>query len=190
MPDSPVGTKQYRITKAIHWHYATEKTHADIADELGVSERKVQEYIQSPPADEVEAQLARQQRDVRLVAFEELRHQLQTAGQASRTAETPVEIWQDEDGHVQVRDIEDDDGNITSRKPVPVDIEMGPDETTRYYRRAEAREIIQMLVDLVGAAEPDQYELDVSGDMSGQMDVNITHHRVTEEDVTADDGDE
>jgi len=183
MPDRPVGTKSYRVTKAIHWHYVTEKTHEEIADELGVSAETVKDYLDEPPSEEVESQLADQQREVRLVAYEELKYQLQAAGEASRTAETPVKVWQDEDGNVRVNDIHDDEGELVSKKPVPVDIEMGPDDTARYFRREEVREILDRLVDLVGAAEPEQHKVEHSGEVDGDFSINITHHRVTEDET-------
>lgn len=179
MADHPVGSKQYRVTKAIHWHFCTEKTNAEIADELGVNERTVREYINEPPAEEVQEQLSQQETQTRLVAFEELKHQLQAAGERARSAEKPVKIWQDEDGDLCIRDVEDDDGELVKRVPVNVDIEMGIDQTQRFYGRQEAREILQMMIDLVGAAEPEQ--LEVSGEMSGEFSVSITHHRAEDE---------
>ena len=172
MPDHPVGTKQYRVTKAIHWHYCTELSHEEMADRLGVREETVSRYINEPPSEAVEQQLEEQQREVRLVAYEELKHQLRAAGDLSRTAEKPVKVWQDDDGHLQVRDIHDEDtGDLISKKPVPVDVEMGPDETARYFRREEVREILDRLVDLVGAAEPERHE--ITGEDGGPLEVII-----------------
>lgn len=158
-PSSPVGSKQYRVVKAIHWHFCTEKTQSDIADELGVSVQKVSEYVNSPPGQETQEALEHQEVQTRLVAFQELKHQLQVAGEASRTAEKPVKVWQDGDGHLQVRDIHDEEtGELISKEPVPYDLEMGPDETARYFRREEVREILDRMVTLTGAAEPEQHE--------------------------------
>lgn len=171
MPDNPVGTLQYRVTKAIHWHFCTEKTFEEIGDDLGVHRDTAKAYVKKPPAEEVRKQLADQQREVRLVAYEELKHQLQVAGETSRSAEKPVKVWQDDDGHLRVRDVYDEDGELVTKKPVPVDVEMRPDETARYFRREEVREILDRLVELVGAAEPDRHE--ITGEDGGPLEVII-----------------
>lgn len=159
----PIGTKTYRVTKAIHWWFTTDKTQSEIADELGVSERKVREYIKEPPADEVKEALEHQETQVRLTAFEELRRQLRAAGERSRSAEKPVKVWQDDQGRLQVRDVRNDTGEVVERAPVNADVELLADEKARYYAREEIREILDRLVDLVGAAEPDQLEVEGSG---------------------------
>jgi predicted DNA-binding protein YlxM (UPF0122 family) len=158
-PDSPVGSKQHRITKAIHWHFTTDLTHAEIADRLGVREETVSRYIREPPVEEVRDQLQQQTLKTRLVAFEELKRQLREAGQRSRSAECPVKIWP-EDGAIHVTDIRNDHGKLLERIPIPEDFELGPDQEERFYGRNEAREILEMMVDLVGAGEPDTLRLE------------------------------
>lgn len=158
-PDAPVGSKQHRVTKAIHWHFTTDMSHAEIAKRLGVTEGTVRHYVREPPAEEVRDQLQQQALKTRLVAFEELKRQLQEAGQRSRTAETPIKIWP-EDGEVHVTDVRDDRGNLLERIPIPEGFELGPDQEERFYGRNEAREILEMMVDLVGAGEPETIRLE------------------------------
>lgn len=162
-PDAPVGSPATRRAVAIHWNWTTEYTPAEIADALGVTERTVEKYLASGPNQEVREQMTRVEKEVRLVAVAELRDQLQRAGSRSRTAEKPVKVWQDRDGHVRVRDVRDEEtGELVTRKPIPHDIELGPDEQARYYAREEVRDILEQLVDITGVGEPD--ELDVGGE--------------------------
>lgn len=182
-PDGPVGTPATRRAIAIHWNWTTDYSTEEIASALGVTARTVEKYLASKPNEEVREQMEGIESEARLVAVAELKSQLQRAGHASRTAEKPVKVWQDEDGHLNVRDVHDEEtGELITKEPVPFDVEMGPDETARYFRREEVREILDRLVDLVGAGEPERYELEHSGEVSGEFEVNITHHRVTEED--------
>lgn len=171
-PKRAVGTKQHRVNRAIHLHFTTELTDAEIGEKLGVTERTVKNYVAEPPADEVRETLRNQATQVRMAAFAELKRQLRAAGQRSRGAETPVKVWEGDDGALNVKDIEDDEGTVVKRVPLPADLVMGPDEEARFYARREAREVLEMLVDLVGAAEPEQIELsgEVDGGMSGELE--------------------
>lgn len=172
MPDNPVGTVQHRITKAIHWHWTTEKTQAEIAEKLGVSETKVREYIrESPTSEAVREQLDDAETTVRSIAVAELQEQLRAAGERSKSAEKPVKIWQNDAGELVVRDQRDDDGQVTGRYPVPQGFRMGADQETRYYARAEVRDTLDLLTDIVGAKEPEQHE--VTGAGGGPIEVVI-----------------
>jgi len=166
-PDAPVGSPATRRTIAIHWNWTTSYSDAEIASALGVTEHTVKRYYREGPTEEVQAQMDNVESEVRLVAINELREQLKAAGHRSRTAETPVEVWTDDNGHLQVNDKrEPETGELTGRYPVPADIDLGPDEEARYYARAEVREILEQLTDLVGAAEPEEVELSL-GDIVG-----------------------
>lgn len=173
-PKRAVGTKQHRVNRAIHLHFTTELTDAEIGEKLGVTERTVKNYVAEPPADEVRETLRNQATQVRMAAFAELKRQLRAAGHRSRSAETPVKVWEGDDGGLRVRDITDDSGGIVERVPIPADIVVGPDEEARFYARAEARDVLDMLIDLVGAAEPEQIEL------SGQVDSEIPEDQIAD----------
>lgn len=163
-PDSPVGRPATRRNIAIHWNWTTEYTIDEMATALGVTPRTIQNYINDGPTEEVQEQMKKMEQEVRLVAVSELREQLQAAGSRSRSAETPVKIYENDDGEVEVRDVRDDDtGELLTRKPIPQDIELLPNEEARYYAREEVRDILEQLVDLVGAGEPDQVEVEGSG---------------------------
>jgi len=163
-PDAPVGTPATRRTIAIHWNWVSEYTHAEIADALGVTEQTVKRYLQDGPNQEVRDLMNDIESQVRLVAVAELKEQLRAAGSRSRTAEKPVKIYKNEDGEVEVRDVRDEDtGELVTKKPIPQDIQLMPDEQARYYARAEARDILEQLIDITGAGEPDQVEVEGSG---------------------------
>lgn len=158
-PDGPVGTPQIRRAKAIHWHWTTEYTYEEIAAALGVQPRTVKHYLNSRPNEEVKEMMDGIESDVRMVAVRELQEQLRTAGHRSRTADTPVEVWTDDDGQlVVVDDVDNESGQVVSRHPVPRDFTLGADHQERYYARDEVREILEQLADLTGAAEPEQVE--------------------------------
>jgi predicted transcriptional regulator len=133
-------------------------TQAEIGDELGVSRETVNTYINEPPTEEVQQQLQNQATQVRLMAVEELRRHMREAGERSRTAEKPVKVYENEDGELEVMDIELEGGQ-TKKIPVVQDIELLPDKEARFYARKEIREALDMMIDLVGAGEPDQLEL-------------------------------
>lgn len=185
-PDNPVGKPATRRAIAIHWEWTTEYSREEIASALGVRKSTVDRYIREGPTDDVQRLMDGVEAEVRNIAVAELKSQLQRAGHQSRTAEQPVKVWQDDDGHLHVRDVEDEEGELVSKKPVPQDLEMGPDETARYFRRQEVREILDQLVELVGAKEPERHEIDHSGEVNGEFSVEIRHHRVTGDDVTDD----
>lgn len=158
-PGSPVGTPATRRTIAIHWEWTTEYSRERMATALGVRKSTIDRYIREGPTEGVQAQMEGIETEVRLVAIAELKEQLKQAGSRSRTAEKPVKIWTD-DGNLRVEDkTHPESGKITGKYPVPWDMEIGPDHTTRYYRREEVREILQQLVDITGAGEPDEVEV-------------------------------
>lgn len=166
MTDTPKrakGSKQWRVNRAIHLWFTTDMTQAEIGDELGVSQQTVNEYIHSPPAEEVKETLETQATQVRLMAFEELRRHLREAGARSRTAKKPVKVYENDDGELEVQDIELESGQV-KKIPVVQDLELLPDQEARYYARQEIRDALEMLIDLVGAGEPDELEL------SGEVD--------------------
>jgi hypothetical protein len=162
-PDSPVGSPDTRRTIAIHWEWTTEYTRIEMAKALGVQKRTVDRYIREGPTDAVQKQMADVESEVRLIAVAALKQQLKAAGSRSKTVEKPVKIWQDDSGNVRIREKRDDTGEVVERAPVNIDVEMMPDEEARYYARAEVREILDQLADLVGAKEPDQLEVEGSG---------------------------
>lgn len=160
-PDRPVGTPATRRTIAIHWEWTTDYSREQMANALGVRPSTIDRYIREGPTDEVQEQIKDVESEVRMVAVAELKQQLQAAGARSKTAEKPVKIFENDDGDVEVRDVHNDAGDLVDREPIPADVELLPDQEARFYARSEARDIIEQLVDLVGAAEPD--ELDVGG---------------------------
>lgn len=163
-PDAPVGTPALRRTIAIHWYWTTEHTIEEMADALGVTRQTVEKYLQSGPNQEVREMMSRVEEQVRMVAVQELREQLQAAGHRARTAEKPVEVWTDDDGNLRVKDERHPEtGELTGKYPVPEDIELGPDEEARFYARSEVREILDQLTDLVGAGEPEKVEHEHNG---------------------------
>lgn len=185
MSDTPKrakGTLQWRVNRAIHLWFTTDMTQAEIGDELGVSRQTVNDYIHSPPADEVREQLSNQAVQVRMAAFAELRRHMREAGHRSRTAERPVKVWRNDEGTLNVREIRDDEtGEVIKRIPVPADLVMGPDEEARFYARKEVREALDMLIDLVGAGEPEQIE--VSGEVSHGADESLQELKDMAEDL-------
>lgn len=162
-PDAPVGSPATRRAIAIHWNWTTEYTADEIAAALGVTQRTVEKYLAEGPTAEVRDKMGDVEAEVRLVAVAELKEQLRAAGARSRTAEKPVKIYETDDGDVEVKDITNEEGEVVKRVPVVQDYELLPDAEARYYGRQEAREILDQLVDLVGAAEPDQVEVEGSG---------------------------
>lgn len=172
-PDAPVGTPDTRRTVAIHWHWTTEYSTEEIGKALGVSERTVEKYLESTPAEEVRKQLEDIEAEVRYVAVKELKEQLRAAGHRSKTAESPAKVWEDSEGNLRVKDVTDDDGELVKRVPIPADIELMPDEEARYYARAEVRDILDQLTELLGIAEPEQVEVDA--EHSGEVQLDHEH---------------
>ena len=182
-PDSPVGTPGTRRTIAIHWEWTTEYTREEMAKALGVQKSTIDRYIREGPTEDVQRLMDGVEKEVRMVAVAELKDQLKRAGSRSRTAEKPVKVWTNDDGDLQVNDkVDEDTGQLTGKYPVPDDMEIGPDHTARFFRREEVREILQQLTELTGAGEPEKQEIEHSGAVDGEFSVNITHHRVTEDD--------
>lgn len=147
-------------------------TQEEIGDELGVSRQTVNEYIHSPPSEDVQNTLKEQARQVRMSAFSELQRHMREAGQRSRSAEKPIKVWRDDEGELNVQEITNDEGEVIKHIPIPADMVMGPDKEARFYARKEVREALDMLIDLTGAAEPERVEL--SGEVeSGLSDAAI-----------------
>lgn len=172
----PVGTKQWRVTCAIHDHFLTDKDWSEIAEPLGVSERTARSYVHEPPGEEVREILSDQAATVRIASVEELKEQLREAGERKRTAEKPIEVWE-EDGYLHVADQRDPEtGELVDRYPIPADYELGADEEIRYYARTEIREIIELLTDITGASEPDTIRLegDVGVEHSGEVENSLS----------------
>jgi predicted transcriptional regulator len=171
-PDAPVGTPATRRTVALHWDWTTEYSHEEIASALGVTRVTVERYHEDGPTEAVQEKMDGVESEVRLAAVSELKEQMRRAGSKSKTAEKPVKIYRNDDGEVEVRNIHDDEtGELVTKKPVPQDIEILPDQEARYYARAEVREIIDQLVELVGAAEPDKHE--IMGEGGGPLEISV-----------------
>lgn len=172
MTDSPKrakGTKQWRVNKAIQLWFTSDLTQEEIGDRLGVSRQTINDYIHSPPAREVQETLETQATQVRLMAFEELRRHLREAGARSRTAKKPVKVYENDDGELEVQDVELEGGQV-KKFPVVQDIELLPDQEARFYARKEIREALEMLIDLVGAGEPEEIELSGEVDTGSDME--------------------
>ncbi len=171
-PDSPVGSKAFRRAIAIKWRWTTEYTIEEIASALGVRPRTVRSYLEEEPNEEVRQAMKVNEGLIRDIAVSELKEQLRAAGHRARTAETPVKVWTDDNGDLRVRDVRDDEtGEVVKRVPIPNDIELGVDAEARYYARAEVRDILDQLTDLVGAKEPEQVE--VMGEGGGPLNVTV-----------------
>lgn len=162
--DRPVGTPEFRRMKAIQWTWTTEATQTEIASALGVRRETVSRYLNDGPTDDVKKAMNAREAEIRDVAILELKDQLQAAGDRWRTAEKPVKIYENDAGEVVVKEITDDYGEVVKKIPKVQDIQMLPDEEARFYARKEAREIVEQLVDLVGAAEPDEVNVSL-GDL-------------------------
>lgn len=175
MPDGPIGTKQHRIRKALHWHWTTDMTQEEMADKLGVSQGKVSKYIREAPTSKaVQDQLETMEAEVRFIAVKELREQLKAAGSRARSAEKPVKIWENANGDLHVVRKKEGD-KVVDRYPIPWDFELGVDEKGRYFGRQEVREILDLLTDIVGAKAADRQEIELSGEVG-------TEHTVSDED--------
>lgn len=162
-PDAPVATPQVRRTIAIKWNWTTEYSKQEIADALGVHAKTVSRYLREGPNEEVQELVNDLESEVRTIAVMELKEQLQAAGHRSRTAEKPVKVWTGPDGNLRVQDKHDPEtGQIVGKYPLPADMELGADEEARYYAREEVREILEQLIELTGAAEPEQHEVSLT----------------------------
>lgn len=171
-PEAPVGTPGTRRTVAIHWDWTTEHSREEMASALGVTKQTIDAYLESEPSKEVQEKMNGVEATVRIAAVSELKDQLRRAGHESKTAERPVKIYEDENGDLVIHDEENDAGETVDRFAVPVDLEMGPDQKTRFFRREEVREIIDLLTDIVGAKEPDRKE--ITGEDGGPIDFSLS----------------
>jgi predicted DNA-binding protein YlxM (UPF0122 family) len=178
------GSKQMRVTRAIHDRYLTDKSVSDIADDLDVTENTVHEYLTEPPVEEVKEAMTTQSIRVRMLAVEELQQQLQAVGVRSRSAEKPVKVYTDDNGDLTVQDATNEDGDVVDKFAVPDDVELGPDHEERYYAREEVREILDQLTELVGAAEPEEIQIEHTGETEnvGELRDAIESLRNSEDD--------
>lgn len=175
MPDNPIGSKKTRIRKALYWYWARDMTQEEIGEKLGVGKSKVNEYIHaSPQSDAVKEQLDNLETQVRFVAVEQLREQLKQAGSRAQSAERPVKIWEDDNGDLRVKDKHNDRGEVVDKFAVPANIEMGVDSEQRFYGRQEAREIIDLLTDIVGGKAAERHKHEVTGENGGPIEVSIS----------------
>ena len=165
MPDGPIGSREVRVQKALYWHWTKDMTQEEIGDKLGVSARKVREYIsEAPTSPAVQDAVESLEIEVRYIAAEKLKAQLKAAGQRAASAEKPVKVWRDESGDLYVKDKRDPETDeLTGRYPIPAGFEMGADEQGRFYGRSEVREILDLLTDIVGAKAADRQEIELSG---------------------------
>lgn len=181
------GPKQIRVTKALQWHYFSDKTQKEIADELGVSEQKVREYINETPTGlEVKEQLDRKEAEVRSSALDELREQSREASAAAREPDRIAPVWRNDDGDLEVRNVVDEEtGEVVDLEPVKQDLEIVPDQKIRSFRRQEVREIIEAMSKLVGIEE--NYSIEHTGEDGGPLEVTFSDTVVT---TNADDSPE
>jgi predicted transcriptional regulator len=194
MTGDPKGTREWRITRAINLTYTTERTQADIAEELGVGPRKVREYLNTEPAADVEEFLAEQQAEVREIATSEYKRSLKEVGEQARTAEEPVKVWTDENGDLDAVPVYDEDevGNpvVVDYRPVPQDMVMGPDETERFFRRQEMREIMRDMRQMSGADAPEESQHEITGEDGGPIEVTYEDTVVASEADLSDEPDQ
>lgn len=175
MPDHPIGSKKIRIRKALYWYWARDMTQEEIGEKLGVGKQKVSEYIrESPQSEAVQEQLDNLETQVRFAAVEQLREQLKQAGSRAQSAEKPVKIWEDDDGNLMVKDKHNHEGEVVDKFAVPADMEMGTDAEQRFYGRSEAREIIDLLTDIVGGKAAERHKHELTGAGGGPIQVSIS----------------
>lgn len=168
MTNSPIGSRKMRVQKALYWYWTKDLTQEEIGEKLGVSARKVREYIsEAPTSPAVQERVDDLEVQVRYAAAEKLREQLKEAGVRAETAEKPVKIWTGRNGNLNVKDKHNDVGELTGRYVVPESFEMGPDEQARFYGRSEVREILDLLTDIVGAKAAERQEIEHSGEIDG-----------------------
>ena len=166
-----------QISRATHLWYTTDLTQEEIgrkiARETGGRDKPydqstVSTWINSDKAEVVDDVMEQRKREVLLTTLEELKQQLREAASSARTAETPVEVWTNEDGDLMVEDKTDESGQVVDRYPVPIDYELGPDEQTRFYRREEIRDILDQMVDLLNIS-PEEIRVEHSGAVSHEI---------------------
>jgi predicted transcriptional regulator len=181
-PDRPVSTPAARRAQAIHWNWTTEATNAEIADALGVRPETVSRYLNDGPTDAVREQMEGVEAEVRMVAVAELRDQLQAAGDRARSAEKPVKVWTDANGNLTVRDERNPEtGEVLDKYAVPSGMELGANEEARYYARDEVRQILDQLVALTGAGEPDEVAVEHSGGVNVTVENTVVETDAYEE---------
>lgn len=161
-----------RVQKALYWYWTKDLTLEEIGEKLGVAESTAHEYVQeAPTSPAVQEAVDDLEIQVRYVAAEKLREQLQEAGVRAESAEKPVKVWADSNGELNVKDERNDAGELTGRYVVPESFEMGADETGRFYGRSEVREILDLLTDIVGAKAAERQKIE----HSGNIDVDASH---------------
>lgn len=175
MPNGPIGSRKMRVQKALYWYWTKDFTQEEIGDKLGVSARKVREYIsEAPTSPAVQEAVDDLEIQVRYAAAEKLREQLKEAGVRAESAEKPVKVWTDNNGELNVKDERNDAGELTGRYVVPETFELGPDEQARFYGRSEIREILDLLTDIVGAKAAERHKHEHTGEGGGPVEINIT----------------
>ena len=164
------GSQLYRARKAMELKWTRDMTHEEIADELGVTRQTVSGYLNDPP-EELKEPAQHFKQELIHGTVELLREQLATARERAENAEKIDPVFEtDENGELKTETIEFEDG---SQKVIPLvdDKEFAPHHEVRSYARKEARQIIQMLWNLSGAEEPEQFEH--SGPDGGPLNVTV-----------------
>jgi len=162
---TPKGSEVYRARKCIEWEWSTDMTQAEMGDELNVSRRTVQRYLSDPP-DELKDAAKCFKSQVVAVSVDRLKDHLAEARSRAENAEQPSKVFAyDDDGDLVTEEIEFEGGG-SKLVPKVEDMEMQPNQESRFYARKEEREIIEMLWRLTGAEEPDQHELDAGDSLA------------------------
>lgn len=179
MPEGPIGTRKMRVQKALYWYWTKDLNQDEIGDKLGVSARKVREYIsEAPTSPAVQDAVDDLEIQVRYAAAEKLRDQLKEAGSRAESAEKPVKVWTDSNGQLNVKDERNDAGELTGRYVVPESFEMGADEQARFYGRSEVREILDLLTDIVGAKAAERHKHEHTGGDGGPLEITFSEEVV------------
>lgn len=166
--DKRLNGRADRAAEAVYLHYVEGLTQQAIAEELGVAQSTVSDDINSAPGEEVRKELQQQATQTRLLAWETLKRQLQTAHNRAASATDVEAEWGEE---VQSSTIHDDDGQIVDVVPIPQGHSVEPDHDARADARKEVRAIIDAMRTVTGAAET---TIDIQSDPSGGG-VEITH---------------
>lgn len=168
--------RRHRINRAIHLHYTTNMTNKEIADELDVTPQTVSKYLNEDMGEEVQEMLQQERQRVMKESLTILKQQLRDLHEQmeevqveKEEAETAVKVYTDDNGDL-VYDTVTDDNGVERMFKVPQEMEMQPDDTVRYFRRTEwrdiaedIREILQEMRELVGADTADKIEIEHSG---------------------------
>ena len=135
--------QHYRVRKAVEWKFTRGWTNKRIAEELDVAPQTVSEYLNDPP-EELQDPIQRFKEELTFATFERLRSQLQEANRRARNAESPQKVFEyDDSGNLKTERIKFEGGG-SKLVPKVKDLEMQPDEESRFYARREEREIIEM----------------------------------------------